>query len=76
MDRQPGLELAHPLAERHKLGVLRGRDDRLDPGVDSCLAVPRINRLAADPQLHRDRRGRDDRLDQIDHAPPEIPSVP
>ena len=76
VDRQLGLEVADSFAQRRELGVLRGRHARLDPGVDARLASPRIDRLAADPQLRSHPSHRPARLDQIDHTPPDIPSVP
>jgi len=72
VDRQLGLKLAHPLARRHKLGVVRSRHAGLDAGVDTRLAVPRLDRLIADLKLSRDLRDRPARLNQIDHTPPEL----
>lgn len=76
MDRQLGLELAHALVQRNQFGVLSGRHARFEPRVDARLVPPRIDPLAADPQPSRDCRHRTAALNQIDHTPPDIPSVP
>jgi hypothetical protein len=65
------LEFPDPLARRDQLCFLHRRQPRPQPTIDAVLAAPRVDRLAADPQILGHLGDIAPSLDQIEHTTPK-----